>query len=29
MSIGANFDIEIFKQQFKTRKLIFLQLNND
>ncbi len=29
MLIDANFDIEIFKQQFKTRKLIFLQLNNN
>jgi len=28
MPIGANFDIENFKQQFKTRKLIFLRLNN-
>jgi len=28
MPIDANLNIEIFKQQFKIRKLIFLQLNN-
>ncbi len=28
MPIDTNFNIEIFKQQFKTRKLIFLRLNN-